>query len=122
METVLAIYVLDELHWFPVYKRIVFSLLLHVYPSVNQLVPAYLCGLITPYKEAQRCDDLRSTVQHVFHTLRSGSMLFGDRSFRVAGPTEWNFLTLRYQAGKCICDCQTQSKDTSFSATFWINK
>ena len=80
--------VLYELHWLPIYKRIVFKLLLLVYRSVNQLAPTYLCELLKPYEEVQMRDDLRSTTQHLLHIPRSGSVSFGDRSFRVAGPTE----------------------------------
>ena len=83
-----------ELHWLPIYKRIVFKLLLLVYRSVNQLAPTYLCERVKPYEEVQMRDDLRSTTQHLLHVPRSGSVSFGDRSFRVAGPTEWNVLPL----------------------------
>ena len=79
--------VLYELHWIPIYKRIIFKLLLPVYRSVNQLTPTYLCELIKPYEEVQKRDDLRSSTQHLLHIPRSGSVSFGDRSFRVAGPS-----------------------------------
>ena len=62
--------VLYELHWLPIYKRIVFKLRLLVYRSVNQLAPTYLRELIKPYEEVQMRDDLRSTTQHLLHIRR----------------------------------------------------
>ena len=61
---------------------------------MNQLAPTYLCDLIKPYKEVQRRDDLRSTMQHLLHTPWSGSVSFDDQSFRVAGATAGNALHL----------------------------
>lgn len=41
--------VLKELHWLPVGYRLVYKLLLMVSKIQNDLAPAYLCELITPY-------------------------------------------------------------------------
>ena len=110
--------VLYELHWLPIYKRIVFKLLLLVYRSVNQLAPTYLCELITPYKEVQMRDDLRSTTQHLLHIPRSGSVSFGDRSFRVAGPTEWNALPLDIKQANSIETFKSRLKTHLFRQHF----
>ena len=110
--------VLYELHWLPIYKRIVFKLLLLVYWSVNQLAPTYLCELLKPYEEVQMRDDLRSTTQHLLHIPWSGSVSFGDRSFRVAGPTEWNALPLDIKQANSIETFKSKLKTHLFKQHF----
>ena len=107
-----------ELHWLPIYKRIVFKLLLLVYRSVNQLAPTYLCELLKPYEEVQMRDDLRSTTQHLLHIPRSGSVFFGDWSFRVAGPTEWNALPLDIKQANSIETFKSKLKTNLFKQHF----
>ena len=110
--------VLYELHWLPTYKRIVFKLLLLVYRSVNQLAPTYLCELLKPYEEVQMRNDLRSTTQHLLHIPWSGSVSFGDRSFRVAGPTEWNALPLDIKQANSIETFKSKLKAHLFKQHF----
>ena len=64
-------------------------------------------------------DDLRSTMQHLLHIPRSGSVSFGDRSFRTADQTEWNALPLDIKQANSIETFKNRLKDASFQATFW---
>ena len=114
--------VLYELYWLPIYKRIVFKLLLLVYRSVNQLGPTCLiCEFIKPYEEVQMRDGLCSTPQHLLHIPRSGSVSFGDQSFRVAGQTEWNALPLDINQANPIETFKSRLKTHLFRQHFGKN-
>lgn len=84
--------ILRSLHWLPIRKRILFKILLLVYKSLNGFAPAYIDELLTPYIPSRT---LRSSSRGL---LRNPPMscrtlaTYGDRSFSIAAPREWNRL------------------------------
>ena len=82
--------VLRHLHWLPVKRRIEYKLAMLMHRIQRGQLPPYLA------------DDCRLTTTSGGRSLRSSDILtftvprtrtkFGDRSFRVAGPTIWNSL------------------------------
>ena len=58
--------VLYELHWLPIYKRIVFKLLLLVYRSVNQLAPLYLCELDKTLSRRFQCGMIYAQLRNTY--------------------------------------------------------
>ena len=80
---------LQELHWLPVKKRIVFKILLLTYKALNGMAPGYLKDLLKP-KADQR---LRSAANGELVVPRVRTKL-GQRRFGVAAPRLWNQLPL----------------------------
>jgi len=79
--------VYKSLHWLPIKSRVLFKVLLLTYKCVNNIAPPYLCSLV----ELDRKDRiLRSNNQLRLKVPRSRLVSYGDRSFCVAAPMEWN--------------------------------
>lgn len=88
--------VLRRLHWLPVRRRIEYKLAMLMHRAQRGQLPLYLA------------DDCRLTTTTVGRSLRSSDVPtfaiprsrtnFGDRSFRVAGPTVWNSLPAELRA------------------------
>ena len=89
--------VLKSLHWLPIKQRILFKLLLLVYKSLNGIAPSYLSELLQP--QVMR-EGLRSTTQDQLRIPRSRLKNYGDRTFQVAGPKEWNSLPFEIRSAK----------------------
>ena len=81
--------ILKELHWLPIPARIVFRVLLFPFFSLHGLAPAYLCELVTPYKQSRV---LRSAQQNVLVIPKMRLKSYGDRCFMAATAKEWNAL------------------------------
>ena len=69
--------------------RIVFKILLITYKALNNLAPAYIRDLLTPYVPARQ---LRSSSKNLLVIPRFNLKTYGARSFSVAAPTLWNTL------------------------------
>ena len=80
--------VLEQLHWLPVRKRIVFKILLLTYKSQHGLAPEYISELLTEYKPSR---SLRSGAKRLLKPVRTRSS-FGDRAFAASAPKLWNQL------------------------------
>ena len=105
--------ILRTLHWLPVRKRILFKILLLVYKSLNGLAPTYITKLISRYIPTR--------------TLRSGSLCllnipqvttshrYGDRSFTIAGPREWNKLPIHVKTAPSVGSFKTRLKTYLFN-------
>lgn len=83
--------ILNELHWLPVKKRIVFKLLIIAYKCRQGIAPQYLQDLVHAYQPGR---NLRSSIQHLFvpHSVLTRS--YGQRTFQYAIPELWNSLPL----------------------------
>jgi len=79
--------VLKSLRWLPIKFSILFKFLLLTYRCVNNLAPPYLCSLD---KLDSRGRVLRSNGQFHLKVPHSCLVTYGDRSFCVASPREWN--------------------------------
>ena len=82
---------LHQLHWLPVEKRIMFKLLLLTFKAINNMSPAYVSDMISPYIPTRT---LRSSGKHLLQTPRYSTDFYGERAFEVAAPTLWNSLPL----------------------------
>ena len=84
---------LDELHWLPVKARIKYKLAVTMFKAVHGLAPSYLTDLLNPMLPGR---SLRSgDDSNKLHVPKSSHPRSGDRSFRVAGPKQWNELPVR---------------------------
>lgn len=79
---------LINLHWLPVAQRVKFKLCVLTYKAVHQLAPPYMNAMIQSYAPSRH---LRSETSSLLVVPRTRSM-YGERSFSVAGPREWNAL------------------------------
>ena len=80
--------ILFQLHWLPVEFRVRFKILVLCFNCLQGTAPDYLIQLIQFYKPGRT---LRSSSQNFLHTSKSFSK-FGDRSFAIYAPKEWNKL------------------------------
>ena len=71
------------------------------YRSINRLAPSYLCDLVEPDIKER---NLRSRHQHRLKLQTSRLVCYGDRSFKVAAPKEWNKLPLNIRQSPTV-DC-----------------
>ena len=80
----------DRLHWLRIPERIDFKRCLLVFKALHELAPVYIqnyCVEVSP----RRC--LWSSSQcHLVIPPPSNTVLFGERSFAVGGPSLWNHL------------------------------
>ena len=83
--------ILNELHWLPIEKRIVFKILLFMYKVLHNLAPQYISDLVTRYKPTRT---LRSSTSIQFTIPSYRTAFYGSRPFAVAGPSLWNALPL----------------------------
>ncbi len=104
--------VLFKLHWLPVQMRIRFKVLLLVYRCVNDLAPAYLCNLVTPLQHDRIT---RSSSQHLLNIPSSRLKKYGDRSFSVCGPKEWNLLPLYIKLSSSVESFKSNLKPHLFA-------
>ena len=70
--------VLIDLHWLPVYYRVIFKLLLLTYKALNGLAPCYLSDLLS-YRSS--CYSLRSVTNKLLVARRAKLTTYGFRSF-----------------------------------------
>lgn len=80
--------VLSSLHCLPVHFRINFKLLF-VFKAINTLVPLYLSKILTICHQSRA---QRSSGQLLCEAPVSHYKQWGDRSFSVAAPRNWNKL------------------------------
>ena len=106
--------VFKSLHWLAIKFRILFKLLLLTYKCVHNLTPPYLCSLM---KLGTRGRVLRSNGQ--FHLVPCSRLVtYGDRSFCVAGPREWNKLPLALTAVPTVDSFKLKLKKYLFNQCY----
>ena len=92
--------VLDKLHWLPVWKRIIFKVLVHVYNSLHHKAPLYLTEMLPPFRtftsyKLRSHDDLQLVI------TKSNSK-YGDKCFQICAPKIWNILPYDIRDSKSI--------------------
>ncbi len=107
--------VLQKLHWLPVEQRVRFKILLLTYKCLNDLAPAYLSELLTPYKPGRV---LRSADQGLLVVPKTKLSAYGDRAFYKVAPALWN--TLPYDIRNCssITTFKTKLKTHLFKCSY----
>ena len=103
--------VLIKLHWLPVCFRIMFKILLMVYKCLHDMAPPYLANVIKPRKTSR---SLRFTTMEYLEEQRSRLVIYGDRSFSVAGPKLWNNLPLQIRKSSSIQSFKKELKSHLF--------
>ncbi len=100
-----------ELHWLPVFYRIIFKVLLYAFKAIHGLAPKYICDMFIPYSSQYsfRRNSVIEDIQYNFGDIvspidqksvvylkvpKTKCVTFEQRSLAVAGPTEWNKLPI----------------------------
>ena len=81
--------VLQNLHWLPIKKRIIYKILLLTYKSLKGLAPDYLKDLLDQYVPTRT---LRSGAKHLLCVPRVWTKNYGEQAFSFCGPKLWNDL------------------------------
>ena len=103
--------VLNDLHWLPVKKRIIFKILLLTYKCVNNIAPKYLCELLSPKKSPR---PLRSDSLCLLEVPVTRLKSYGDRSFSYGAVLEWNMLPLYIRNSPSVETFKTSLKTYLF--------
>ena len=92
--------VLSSLHWLPVHLRVLFKVLLVTFKALYAGGPRYLCDLLIRHQSARV---LRSTSDpYLLHIPKSRLKTFGDKSFSVYAPIQWNNLPLSIRTSSSV--------------------
>jgi hypothetical protein len=83
--------ILNDLHWLPVSKRVVFKTAVLVWKCLHDAAPRYLADLCVSVASAPGRQRLRSAASGELLVPRARTSL-GQRSFALNGPTTWNKL------------------------------
>ena len=96
--------VLDDLHWLPVEKRIVFKILVLTFKIVHGLAPETLCNLLS----------FRNTDSMILNVLYLNSN-FGRQSFSYIAPRYWNALPTEIKFSNSLETFKNNTKTYLFS-------
>ena len=83
---------LQQLHWLRIPERIEFKSCLTTYKSLNKLAPSYLADFSIPLSSISLRNDLRSVASGKLNVPKCKTVSYGDKSYPVAGPRQWNAL------------------------------
>ena len=103
--------ILKNLHWPPVTSRIDYKILLLTYCAINNISPAYIQQLITPYVPVRK---LRSEDMCRLNVPSSRLQRFGGRSFSRAAPVMWNNLPDNIRKASNLVTFKTKLKTHLF--------
>ena len=81
--------VITELHWLPVWSRILFKILVLTYKALCGLAPQYIQSLLTPYIPTRA---LWSTAKLSLKVLKSNTFSYGSIAFSRFIPRQYNIL------------------------------
>ena len=84
--------ILNELHWLPVEKRIIFKLLIMAYKCNQGVAPQYLLDIVKSYQPRQPARNLRSSPINLLTPYSAITKRYGQRAFQYAIPKLWNSL------------------------------
>ena len=87
--------VLRDLHWLPLRQRITFKIATLMYYCLNGLALPYQATDWIAILSMPGRRQLRSAASGQLYILRTKTMTYEPRSFKVSGPTIWNDLTAR---------------------------
>ena len=107
--------VLRRLHWLPVKQRIIFKILLLTFKAVHGLAPSYICELVE-IKQPTR--ELRSSSQCLLKIPKTRLKTYGDASFSVYGPTQWNNLPEHIRSSTTVSKFKTLLKTYLFNTAY----
>ena len=96
--------VLRRLHWLPVKQRIIFKILLLTFKAVHGLAPSYICELVE-IKQPTR--ELRFSSKCLLQIPKTRLKTYGDASFSVCGPTQWNNLPEHIRSSTTVSKFKT---------------
>ena len=102
--------VLEQLHWLPIHKRIIYKILLLTYKAVNGQSPEYIAELVSFYNPPR---SLRSSSQRQLVSPRF-STSYAKRAFSVAAPTLWNKLPIHIRQAHSLNSFKSQLKSHLF--------
>ena len=108
---------LEDLHWLPVMKRIVYKRMLLTFKSLNNQEPKYLCDLITrliTIKEPTR-QSLSSNSSIVLQRKKINTVNYGERFVSYAAPELCNRLPSRVKNTSTLQQFKTSLKAHLFS-------
>ncbi len=78
---------MQELHWLPVERRIVFKILLITFKAITNLAHNCICDLLLRYTPGR---PFRSETKFLLKVPPSNMKTYGNRSFSVCAPKLWN--------------------------------
>ena len=107
--------ILASLHWLPVVFRIDFKILLFVFKSRNNLAPAYISDLVSPYTPSR---NLRSSDQLLLDTITPRLVTEGNRAFSVRAPFLWNNLPLEVRQATSLATFKRLLKTHFYRVAF----
>ena len=94
--------ILQDLHWLPIRKRILFKMLLLVYKSLANLAPLYISELLTPYVPSRTLRSSSKGLLQIPRASRSAKSGYGKKAFSIAAPYEWNSLPESVRSAKSV--------------------
>jgi len=103
---------LNNLHWLPINKRILFKILMYIYKCINDLAPVYLAdsiSLFTPSREG-----LRSSMDTTRLSVARSNRKYGAGSFSLEGPKLWNNIPCVVRTSPTIMVFKTSLKGHLF--------
>jgi len=108
---------LIELHWLPVYWRVLFKLCLLMHQIHHGRSPVYLSEKVTSVASGSSRPGLRSAggTDYIKPRLRTK---IGERAFSSCGPAAWNALPEKIRCVKDIKSFKTQLKTHYFKLAF----
>ena len=102
--------ILEQLHWLPAKKRIIYKVLLLAYKAVNGQSPEYISELVSFYNPPR---SLRSSTQRQLISPRY-STSYAKRAFSVAAPQLWNKLPIHIRQASSLDSFKSQLKSHLF--------
>ena len=102
---------LNELHWLPVERRIVFKLLIMAYKCNQGVAPQYLLDIVKSYQPAR---NLRSSSINLLTPYSAITKGYGQRAFQYAIPKLWNSLPNDLRECQSFEQFKTNLKNISF--------
>ena len=106
--------ILEELHWLPVRKRIVFKLCLIVFKCLNGNGPKYLSDLLSLRDTG--VDTRCARDSNLLNVPKSKRITFGDRAFYVAAPKLWNSLPVNVRGSPSVTTFKKNLKTFLFTS------
>ena len=105
--------IVNELHWLPVEKRIIFKLLIMAYKCNQGVAPQYLLDIVKSYQPARHLRSSSITLLTPYSAITKG---YGQRAFQYAIPMLWNSLPNHLRECQFFEQSKTKLKTYLFSS------
>ena len=111
----------DDLHWLRIPQRINYKICTLVFRCLHGEAPQYLSDYCVRIQDSDtRASRNRSAASGNLVVPRSRTMTYGNRSFRVSGPTCWNFLPLQLKVNNIsYASFKSQLKTHLFTTCYY---